>query len=87
MTEQATYRIQVRGWIGERWEDWLDGMVLTHEGAQDGNPVTALTGLVADQVALRSLLARIWDLNLTVLSLTRCTTSVSRTTGLHQSVR
>ena len=73
MTEEAMYRIQVQGWIDERWEDWFEGITLTHEGTQDDNPVTALTGLVADQAALRSLLARIWDMNLTLASVTRIT--------------
>ena len=40
------------------------------EQAHDGAPVTTLSGTF-DQAALRGLLSKIWDLNLTVLSVTR----------------
>ena len=68
--EQDRYRIKVRGWIGERWTNWFDGMTITHEGAQNNSPITILTGPIIDQAALRSLLTRIWDLNLTLISAT-----------------
>ena len=45
-----------------------DGMTMVYEGAEDDSPITILTGPVADQAALRGLLTRIWDLNLTVIS-------------------
>jgi hypothetical protein len=61
-----TYQIQVRGRVEEDWSDWLSGMTVAFEGG-----VTTLTGPVADQAALRGILSRIWDLNLTVLSVTR----------------
>jgi len=73
MMEQTIVQIQVQGWIGELWEDWFDDMTLTHGHAQDDSPVTTLIGPVADQAALRSLLVRIWDLNLTVISVNRVT--------------
>jgi hypothetical protein len=43
-------------------------MTITVELAGDGTPITALTGSVADQAALRGILNRLWDLNLTVIS-------------------
>jgi len=69
--EQDRYRVQVQGWIGERWANWFDGMTIAYEGAQDDSPITVLTGPVVDQAALRSLLTKIWDLNLTLISVTR----------------
>ena len=33
--------------------------------------ITTLTGTVADQAELRGMLSKIWDLNLTVVSMTR----------------
>ena len=71
MTEQARYQIRVQGWIGERWANWFDGMTMIYEGTEDDSPITILSGPVVDQAALRGLLARIWDLNLTLISVTR----------------
>jgi hypothetical protein len=60
------YRIQVLGRLDEDWSNWLDEMTMTcHSG------VTTLTGPVADQAALRGILTRIWDLNLTLISVHR----------------
>ena len=74
MTEQDRYQIRVQGWIGERWASWLDGMTMTYEDTKDDSPVTILTGPVVDQAALRGLLTRLWDLNLTVISVARVET-------------
>jgi hypothetical protein len=71
MTEQDRYQIRVQGWIGERWANWFDGMKMTYEGTKGDSPITVLTGPVVDQAALRSLLSKIWDLNLTVISMAR----------------
>jgi hypothetical protein len=72
MTEHDRYQIRVQGWIGERWANWFDGMAMIYEGAEHDSPITILTGPVVDQAALRGLLTKIWDLNLTLLSVTRC---------------
>ena len=71
MTEEDWYQVRVQGWIGERWANWFDGMTMTYEGTKDNLPVTVLTGPVVDQAALRSLLGKLWDLNLTVVSVAR----------------
>lgn len=73
--EQDRYQIQVQGWISERWANWFDGMAMTYQGTEDDSPITVLTGPVVDQAALRSLLIKIWDLNLTLISVTRVATS------------
>jgi len=52
---------------------------MTYEGRKDDSPIVILTGPVADQAALRGLLARIWDLNLTLISVTRVETSTEST--------
>ena len=66
--DQVTYRISVRGRLDEHWSDWFNGMVIELETDCDGPPVTTLTVLVSDQAKLRGILSRIWDLNLTVIS-------------------
>ncbi len=66
------YQIKVLGRLSQRWSNWLNDLNIACETEADsGTPVIILTGQVADQAALRSLLNRIWDLNLTIISLTR----------------
>lgn len=69
MTEK--YQIQIQGTIGERWTGWFDGMAITSGQGSDGSQVTTLTGTIVDQSALRGILAMLWDLNLTLISVTR----------------
>lgn len=71
MTEQARYQIQVQGWIGQRWTEWLDGGMIARQGEDDGSPTTTLTSAAIDQAALRGILSKLWDLNLTLVSVTR----------------
>jgi hypothetical protein len=66
-----TYQIQIEGKLDEGWSEWFRDMTVTFERASDGSAITTLTGPVADQAALRGILNRIWDLHLTVLSVTR----------------
>ena len=64
MTEM--YQIQVQGIIDQRWEGWFEGMTIaTDEQAS----ATTLTGVVADQAALRGILAKLWNLNLELISI------------------
>ena len=65
-----TYQIQVQGRLDEGWSDWFSGMTVMFESG-----VTTLTGAVADQSALRGILTKIWDLNLTLISITRIETN------------
>jgi hypothetical protein len=69
--QPARYQIKVRGRLDEKWSDWFDGMTLTFESAGNSSPTTTLTGVVADQAELRGMLSKIWDLNLTVISVTQ----------------
>ena len=78
---QDGYQIRVQGWIGERWANWFDGMTMTYEGTRDDSPITVLTGPVLDQAALRSLLVKIWDLNLALISVTRVETGAEQMRG------
>ena len=71
--ERRTYRITVRGHLDGSWEDWLSGMSISAGRTNDGTLVTTLTGPVVDQSALRGLRNRLWDLNLTLISVTSVT--------------
>ncbi len=67
----AVYRIRMEGVLDEKWSDWFNGMSVTFERTGDGAPITTLTGAVADQAKLRGMLSKIWDLNLTLISVIR----------------
>ena len=61
------YVIRIKGYLAPSWSATFEGMQLTLTG--DGE--TLITGLVVDQAALHGLLARIRDLNLTLISVNR----------------
>lgn len=58
------YEIRIRGTLSPEWTEWFDGMEIRQEA--DGG--TVLAGSVPDQAALHGLLARVRDLNLTLIS-------------------
>jgi hypothetical protein len=64
--EPRHYTIRVAGLLDDRWATWFDGMALAHD---DGT--TVISGPVPDQQALHGLLARVRDLGLPLLSVTR----------------
>jgi hypothetical protein len=64
---QGVYQIRVKGNLGPNWSDWFDDFTITPQA----NDETVLTGPVADQTALHSLIGRIRDLGLPLLSITR----------------
>jgi hypothetical protein len=61
-------RITVRGRVAPHWSPWLEGLQLSYRLSKNGGYVTDLTGTLSDQSALQGVLKRIWNLNLTVLS-------------------
>lgn len=66
------YHIKVKGFLDDRWSDWFDGFVISHDGAGD----TILEGLVRDQTALYGLIAKVRDLGLTLVAVEQCTTAI-----------
>jgi len=65
------YNIVIAGELDLSWSGWLGGMQVATGLDQDGKSITTLSGEILDQAALRSILNKIWDLSLTVLSVTR----------------
>ncbi len=66
-----TYQITVEGLITADWSGWLNGMALDIHQEANGMALTILSGVLSDQVALRGLLNRLWDLNLVLRSVTQ----------------
>ena len=63
LTSPAHYQIRVKGGLDERWATWFEGLTVTAV-----NDETTISGTVADQSALHSLLTRIRDLGLPLIS-------------------
>lgn len=67
----ACYRVEIEGKIRQNWSDWLNGMEISTRKGCNGSQITVLVGKVTDQAALRGILCRLWDLNLTIVSVCR----------------
>ena len=65
--EPGLYEIRIKGHLDNWWADWFEGLTIT---ALD-NGETLLTGLVVDQAALHSLLRKVRDLAMPLISVTR----------------
>ncbi len=70
-SDQANYKIIVKGHLGERWSLAFEGLEMRADFSSDGSPITVLTGPIVDQSALYGLVARIRDLGLTLLLVKR----------------
>jgi len=64
--KETVYQVMVEGQLDRSWSGWFSGMTISF---QDG--VSTMTGPITDQSALRGLLSKIWDLNLTLISIVR----------------
>ena len=63
-TDQLNYKIKVKGELDPVWMEWFEGLTLTHDC--EGNTVFA--GTIVDYTALHSILLKIRDLNLKLIS-------------------
>ena len=58
------YEIRIRGHLSERFDDWFNGMTISREN--DGT--TTIVGELADQTALHSILFKIRNMNVGLIS-------------------
>ena len=58
------YEIKIQGHLDTKWSEWFYGLTITHE--RDGASV--LYGPLPDQIVLHSVLDRLRDMNLPLLS-------------------
>lgn len=66
------YEIKIQGLLEDHWAKWFEGMTLKRiESGDIHQGYTTLSGPIMDQPALHGLLAKIRDLNLTLLSVYR----------------
>jgi hypothetical protein len=67
----AIYVIQVQGELDADWEAYLGGLTVLPARRNRRPPLTTFTTDLVDQAALRGLLCKLWDLNLTLVSIRR----------------
>ena len=58
------YEIKIQGHLDAIWSEWFYGMTITHGGAS----ATTLCGPLPDQTVLHSVLDRMRDMNLQLIS-------------------
>ena len=61
------YQIRIKGHLGHQWTDWFGGLTITLEENGD----TLMTGPVVDQAALHSMLRKVRNLGMPLISVTR----------------
>lgn len=64
---QMIYHIKIKGYLKENWAKWLNGMVISIKN-QNREKITTITVSIPDQAALRGIMNKLWDLNLTLIS-------------------
>lgn len=67
------YEIRVKGHLDQHWSAWFDGMTVNNDASGD----TVISGPLVDQAALHSLLVKVFNLNLTLVSVLRMETSAT----------
>jgi hypothetical protein len=66
------FEIKIRELLENHWRGWFEGMTLIRvEDGEVGNGFTLIRAYLPDQPALHGLLAKVRDLNLTLLSVRR----------------
>jgi hypothetical protein len=66
--QSMRYKITLLGVLDAAWSEWIQGMTVTNESLDDERSLTTFHVRVDDQAALRGILNRLWDLNLTLVS-------------------
>jgi hypothetical protein len=64
---QEAYLIRVKGHLGQQWDDWFDGFTITN--VEHGEAI--ISGSNVDQAALHGVLAKVRDLALPLLAVSR----------------
>jgi hypothetical protein len=64
---ECHYVLIIKEHLASTWSDWFEGLTVTYTPTGE----TQLSGFLPDQSALHGLLARIRDLNLTLISVNR----------------
>lgn len=74
------YKIRIKGHLDSQWKDWFEGLTISLEE----NGETVLTGSVVDQAALHSLLKKVRDLGIPLISVNPVETNETQTNCLNE---
>ncbi len=67
LDQPGQYRILIQGHLSQGWVKWFGELALTIGYDEAGQPITTLSGMIADQAELHGILIRIRDLGLPLL--------------------
>ena len=70
MSKPSVYQIEVKGRIASTWSARLEGMQITESQTKDGSIKTTLVGRLSDQAALSGILNTLYELHVSVVSVT-----------------
>ena len=70
-TKESRYQVEIKEKLDESWAEWFNDCELEYRSDDRSNPSTLITVEIIDKAALHGLLTKIWNLNLTVLSVKR----------------
>jgi hypothetical protein len=62
------YVIHIRGALDDRWAEWFSRVEISTQEIAPNTNITTLDCPAIDQAQLRGILNKIWDLNLSLLS-------------------
>ena len=65
------YIIRVSGHLDEERMYWFEGLKMATGFDEDNRPITILSGPLADQAALHGVLAKIRDMNISLISVSQ----------------
>jgi hypothetical protein len=71
LSDKCRYEIRIQGTLNARWSEWFYGMNITVERSDRHQPFTSIFSPAIDQSKLRGMLNKIWDLNLSLISVQR----------------
>jgi len=71
MSKPGIYQIDVQGRVARGLSSRLEGMQITESRNEDGSTKTTLVGRLKDQAALSGILNALYELHVSVLSVTR----------------
>ena len=63
----AVYEVRVKGHLDGRWSEWFEGLTIFN--VEDG--IAVLSGEIVDQSALHGILAKVHDLGLPLIAVSR----------------
>jgi len=70
-TPGAFYNIRVEGELSEDWAVFFNSLDISTSYKDNSGPISTLKGIIKDQSALRGMVCKLWDLNLTIVEVKR----------------